>query len=553
MSRNSRLFQFSRYLGPGAFDPGIALALISSSAIMQVLLAPESIKVNGFFSVAIVALVGHLAMFLTFLLFGKLLKPRLSRGSINFSWVIGIGLVLGLERAAVGWATSQVIGNWLGFLSFSGARVFNSITSAIIVAFAVTILGTARQRFLESRKDLLALKVLEKSDMRIVPDEVQEFVDNTRIKISKLPKESRWGDIRAILNQIISNELRPLSHKLWEIEDKKLQKFSLKSIFLRGNNDYFYRPHFVVPIWFLTSTPIYINEFGLFVGLEVGVIRAALLLAVLVLARQIKATSTSLQLAKLVLTVLVFTLLQALVGRSLLDLENQDIQPRFVIAGLLWITQLIILVGMSWALFESGAKVRSQLAQVGGEISLEPSTAAGAEILRSRKLARHLHGQVRNRLHSLIAGVEPDENTINDDLLSRIDLVLQSAIEPFEVAIASRMELEESLFAQWGAFIDVNFEFLPAEISLTDQTWALVAGVAEEGVANAVRHGFASSVKISIVYSDSDLFISIRDDGTGPRQGLPGIGTAFFSAVSNDWVLKDTGSGAKLRLVLPIS
>jgi signal transduction histidine kinase len=88
---------------------------------------------------------------------------------------------------------------------------------------------------------------------------------------------------------------------------------------------------------------------------------------------------------------------------------------------------------------------------------------------------------------------------------------------------------------------------------LTQDTWSLVSGVVEEGVANAVRHGFASSVKISVVSTDSDVIISIRDDGTGPRQGTPGIGSAFFSAISNDWVLKETGSGSKLRLVLPIS
>jgi signal transduction histidine kinase len=85
---------------------------------------------------------------------------------------------------------------------------------------------------------------------------------------------------------------------------------------------------------------------------------------------------------------------------------------------------------------------------------------------------------------------------------------------------------------------------------LTQDTWSLVSGVVEEGVANAVRHGFASNVKISAVYTDSDLTISIRDDGTGPRQGLPGIGSAFFNAISNDWILKETGSGSKLKLVL---
>jgi anti-sigma regulatory factor (Ser/Thr protein kinase) len=85
---------------------------------------------------------------------------------------------------------------------------------------------------------------------------------------------------------------------------------------------------------------------------------------------------------------------------------------------------------------------------------------------------------------------------------------------------------------------------------LAQDTWSLVSGVVEEGVANAVRHGFASSMKISVLQTDSDLIISIRDDGTGPRQGGPGIGSAFFNAISDDWILKDTGSGSKLKLVL---
>jgi signal transduction histidine kinase len=550
MSKGSAGFRISKYFGPGAFDPVIALAIIFFSAVAQLLLGPELMDVATAYKLYIVFFISHTVVILTFLLFGKLLEQRLASGGIGFYWVIAIALFLGVERAAVGWVTSQVTGISPNVQFISPDRLISGIISCAILIFAITLLGTARQRFTETRQNLLALSVLQKSDMGVIPDEVRQFVDATRSKISQLPTESRWDDIKEIINQIISNDLRPLSHKLWELEDKKLLSFGLKSIFFRASNDHFYRPHLIVPIWFLTTLPLYVMDFGLATGLEIGLIRSALLLGVLLVAGQIKTSSPLLQIVKLVITVFAFASLQIVVGRSLLDLEDQTIELRYFLAAMLWILELIIVLGMSWALFESGAKVKAQLDQVGRELGFKHSPSTGAEILRSRKLARHLHGQVNNRLLSLISGAEPGEKASKQELLSRIDLVLQSALEPFEAPITSAQELEESILAQWSGLVEINLEFLPKEMMIAQDTWSLVSGVAEEGIANAVRHGFASSVKISVLHTDSDLIVSIRDDGTGPRQGPPGIGSAFYSAISNDWVLKDTGSGSKLRLVL---
>ncbi|CAN1513393.1 HATPase_UhpB-NarQ-NarX-like domain containing protein [Microbacteriaceae bacterium] len=553
MPKGSSGSRISKYFGPGAFDPAIALPIIFASAIAQILLGPEFTDIETTYKLYAVFFVSHTAVLLTFLLFGKLLKPGLASGRIKFYWVIVIGLFLGVERAAAGWVTSQATGISPNLQFFSPDRLVSGIISCAILIFLITILGTARQKFTQTRENLLAINVIQKSDLGVIPDEVRQFVDATRTTISQLPKETNWADIKKIIHQIISNDLRPMSHKLWELEDKKLQSFSLKSIFLRASNDHFYRPHLVVPIWFLTTLPLYVSDFGLATGLEMGLIRAALLLGVLLVASQIKTSSPSLQIAKLVITVFVFDFLQIVVGRSLLDFEDQTIELRNILAALLWITELIIMVGMSWALFESGANVKAQLDQVDREGGLQHSPAAGAEMLRSRKLARHLHGQVHNRLLALIGVEEPREKAHKEDLLSSIDLVLQSALEPYDVPITSAKELEDSILTQWSGLVDLNLEFLPKELMLTQDSWSLVSGVVEEGIANAVRHGFASSVKISVVYTDSELIVSIRDDGTGPRQGPPGIGSAFFSAISNDWVLKETGSGSKLRIVLPIS
>ena len=550
MPKGSSSSRISKYFGPGAFDPVIALTLVFASAVAQMLLGPELMDAATVYKLYTVFFISHTVVILTFLLFGKLLEQRLASGGISFYWVIGIGLFLGVERAAVGWFTSQATGISPNLQFFSPERLISGIISCAILIFAITLLGTARQRFTQTRENLLALSVLQKSDMGVIPDEVRQFVDATRSKISQLPEESKWDDIKKIIKQIISNDLRPLSHKLWDIEDKKLLSFSPKSIFFRASNDHFYRPHLVVPIWFLTTLPIYVIDFGLATGLEIGLIRAALLLGVLLVAGQIKTSSPSLQISKLVITVFAFASLQIVMGRSLLDLEDQTIELRYFLAAMLWITELIIVLGMSWALFESGAKVKAQLDEVARELGFKDSPFTGAEMLRSRKLARHLHGQVNNRLLSIIGGAEPGEKASKEELLSKIDLVLQSALEPFEAPITSAQELEESIMAQWSGLVEINLEILPKEMVLAQDTWSLVSGVVEEGVANAVRHGFASSVKISVLQTDSDLIISIRDDGTGPRQGGPGIGSAFFNAISDDWILKDTGSGSKLKLVL---
>ncbi len=554
MSKNYSVHEFSRFIRPGAFNPWITSVHLSASAIMQVLYSPEWQDARSLYSVAIPSLGGHLVMFLTFLLVGKMLKPRFSVEPMKFSWVIGIaiGVVLGLERVVVGWVTAQIHGTWLGFQSLNTATVFISITVSTIVTLSGLTVGSAVRGFLEAQQNLLALNSRQNSGMQEIPDEVQGFVNKALVEVSQLPKELRWGHFRSVVRRIISNELRPLSHKLWKIEDQKLKNFSLRFIFHRAITFYCFRTQIVVPIWFLTTLPIDLYLLGFSPGLEIAVIEALWLLALLVFASHIKTTSTSAQVAKLVLTVLVFGLSRPLIEQALLGLEYQTIEPRFALTSMIWATQLIISVGMSWALFESVTEVRSQLARMGMAPNPELSPAIGSAFLQRRLLAHHLHGQVQSDLRSLINGLETDDKIVHDDLISRIELVLQSALHPSKGYLTSRKEFEESFLAQWGAFIEVNFEFRPTEIALTSEIWSLVAGVAAEGAANAVRHGFASSVKISIVHSDRDLIISIRDDGSGPRQGLSGMGTQFFSAVSNEWSLKGTGSGSQLRLFIPL-
>jgi anti-sigma regulatory factor (Ser/Thr protein kinase) len=71
--------------------------------------------------------------------------------------------------------------------------------------------------------------------------------------------------------------------------------------------------------------------------------------------------------------------------------------------------------------------------------------------------------------------------------------------------------------------------------------------VINEGIANAVRHGFATEVSITVADGSE---IVIIDNGTGPRDGKAGLGSAYFSSVSTSWSLQATPAGAKLTVNL---
>jgi two-component sensor histidine kinase len=83
-----------------------------------------------------------------------------------------------------------------------------------------------------------------------------------------------------------------------------------------------------------------------------------------------------------------------------------------------------------------------------------------------------------------------------------------------------------------------------------------VADLVEEAIANAVHHGAASEVSVRIAWEGEDLTITVRDNGTGPGKGAPGLGSRLFSSFGGRWDLggrTDDGKGSVLTICLPTS
>jgi hypothetical protein len=69
-----------------------------------------------------------------------------------------------------------------------------------------------------------------------------------------------------------------------------------------------------------------------------------------------------------------------------------------------------------------------------------------------------------------------------------------------------------------------------------------------------MRHGFASEVKISIVPKNGILEVTATDNGTGPRNGVGGLGSALFDSLGGSkWSLTPAvGGGSVLRVKVKV-
>ena len=150
---------------------------------------------------------------------------------------------------------------------------------------------------------------------------------------------------------------------------------------------------------------------------------------------------------------------------------------------------------------------------------------------------------VANRLET-----RKSSGKVNDDL-DMVEQVLNEALAQFgKEQTKTIADAIEAIERDWGGVVQLSFAL--KEIPLEPGQVEVVREVINEAVANAVRHGFAS--RVTVVMSEGPT-LEITDDGTGPRDGQPGLGTTYFESVSTNWELTATESGARLRLSLASS
>lgn len=176
---------------------------------------------------------------------------------------------------------------------------------------------------------------------------------------------------------------------------------------------------------------------------------------------------------------------------------------------------------------------------------------------QSGRLSRALHGPVQSLLHArlmwLRRQLEDGEVTSTELDELRVDLqrALASALSPSEAPRAVS-EVLNDVTETWDGVAAVScYVSPPAEEHLAADplcTHALT-DLATEAVSNAVRHGKATTVFVTIDVDEDELIrLSVVDDGRVPEQGMPGLGTALLTRCTYDWSLTHNPTTLTARL-----
>jgi signal transduction histidine kinase len=165
--------------------------------------------------------------------------------------------------------------------------------------------------------------------------------------------------------------------------------------------------------------------------------------------------------------------------------------------------------------------------------------AAHAHVVsdETRRLAALLHGRVQSRLLGCAMAIEfaGDDPTAITAALDRTSEVLAEGwtdagdtIDASGSAVTARLDAIRAAWAGLSAIEVVGAESLPPH--RTDEALTVI----EELIANAVRHGHAGRVVITIEPSPGHLEITAVDDGTGGVDpGRPGLGSSVLSRVGS--------------------
>lgn len=229
-------------------------------------------------------------------------------------------------------------------------------------------------------------------------------------------------------------------------------------------------------------------------------------------------------------------------------------------AGLLWATfSVVYSLALAAVLLLANARARNTHQDVTKAFQAADRASAlvrQAAWVTRRRLANTMHGEVQGRILAsalrLPGMSDQKEREELNELTADLHRMLSSDLGDGDWRVAW-----DRLAEMWTYAIELEVEGMDQidERLVADPVAgsALVA-VVGEAVTNAVRHGRAKHVHVTMTPRDDDAFVvMVTDDGTeSGAAGVPSLGSSTLGAVTLDWELEHVANGHRLHAVIPI-
>jgi signal transduction histidine kinase len=169
-----------------------------------------------------------------------------------------------------------------------------------------------------------------------------------------------------------------------------------------------------------------------------------------------------------------------------------------------------------------------------------------------QRAAQTLHGSVQASLTAAnmrILGAQ----VIDEKLLEKVQQDLVRATESLTDLDGPTIDLKTSiadLVQLWQGVCEVEVSVDEAILnSMSDNqvTSHCINEIVKEGVSNAIRHGHAKYVEISILEDSADsIRIEISNDGDADISDRQGVGSQMLDEITMNWSRELTDSGVRL-------
>ena len=501
-------------------------------------------------AVVMVAFLSTGLMFGWSILFDKTFFRNRHEKPINLAWVVFFGFGMGVVKSI----SSELLFVWLGLFETSLFSLFQRALpvglAALTLVLVVPLFENNRIQYQVKRDSLVGSLVQQELDQKkSYFDDID--LDKIAAGIQKVRTSSSSSQASERLRELVEKVIRPQSHKLWKKESSRFPNFTFAELL---GHAILNRPFNPILSSLLTALGIFL--FNIFreapdFALARTFIVWAIVFVIYLIASQIKVTTVKSGIWLFGFVVVLSSVISTYASVVLVG------EPFFSIAFITFLVYFfwqllntLVVAGVK-AIFDNSKSVEEELAKLNESGALDSSVREIIGRINSRELADHLHSTVQNQV--LATSLRLEKGNLNQEQIAKELDVLESILESDALSGSNQtqgdLETElEDIKLRWEGFVEINCS-LNVKIAQIDSK--RVQQVLEEAISNAVRHGHAESIDVLIAESGENIFISVTDDGFGPRGGKPGLGNSLFeTASSGRWKLEAIDAGGSRLIVL---
>ena len=565
---------FKRVTGEKTLSQTAFLAFVPVGILGVAIIIPvEKVTASQRFDWFLVGVIAQAVLAIAILVFNKIYFRFIKGAKFSVAYIFFALFTSGALRGiAIGQAAP------IFDLADPIAPAVRAINSGITVIIWMGIIGLmleAQSSYVREYQDLyqrfLMLKsgrlpdgrALNSGRLSEIAEQVAQMTSPVRTKLAKLSEgsftDAQVREAVADLQQVVKEQIRPLSHRLWFDRTSHLLKFRISNLLL----DAFKTDE--TPILFFTA----LTTFSIFVGTTVSMginigavislifgITIYMLFTLEKLLLKIEKIKSKFVHPIFLILVATVPLLLTRVYFNLSEIAYWGLYSNVGVAGSVFLTAIFTTM-LSQSLIDRAKIIDILTTQITSGY-VEEHLQAIARMTEDSEIASYLHSSLQSELTAVALKLDQAAKSGNRDEVKSIIQYAQIVIERdltvnFHAGEHSPLERINALLDAWRGIADIKIDLQKIELCET-QVLTDISQVIEEAVSDAVRFGNANLISISGDASPDHYYFKVTDNGKSKPQGGSGLGTILLDEIApNLWRREFALEGTNLEVWIPLN